>query len=78
LSQRNARSGSPRAISQNSPNDGRRNAQRGLSLVQEGDRAKHLYILLEGRVSMTIGDRAHTVYTVDHGGEVFGWSSQYP
>lgn len=47
----------------------------GYLLYKEGDRAKNLYILLEGRVSMTIGDRAHTVYTVDHGGEVFGWSS---
>jgi len=47
----------------------------GYLLFKEGDRAKHLYILLKGRVSITIGDRAHTVYTVDHPGEVFGWSS---
>lgn len=47
----------------------------GYLLYKEGDSAKNLYVLLEGRVSMTIGDRAHTVYTVDHPGEVFGWSS---
>jgi CRP-like cAMP-binding protein len=47
----------------------------GYLLYKEGDRAKNLYILLEGRVSITIGDRAHTVYTVDHRGEIFGWSS---
>jgi len=47
----------------------------GYLLYKEGDRAAHIYILLEGRVSITIGDRAHTVYTVDNPGEIFGWSS---
>lgn len=41
-------------------------------LYKGGDGAKNLYILLEGRVSMTISDRSHTVYTcVDHRGEVW-------
>jgi len=47
----------------------------GYLLFKEGDRAKHLHILLKGRVSIALGETSHTVYTVDHPGEVFGWSS---
>jgi len=47
----------------------------GYLLFKEGDRAKQLYILLTGRVSITIGETGHTVYTVNYPGEVFGWSS---
>jgi len=46
----------------------------GYVLFKEGDRSKHIYILLEGRVSLTMGETSHTVYTVDEPGEVFGWS----
>jgi len=47
----------------------------GYLLFKEGDPAKQLYILLKGHVSLTMGEKSHTVYTVDHPGEVFGWSS---
>lgn len=47
----------------------------GHTLYREGDRAKDLYILIEGRVRIAIGETGHTVYTVDHPEEVFGWSS---
>ena len=47
----------------------------GYLLFKEGDQAKQLYILLKGRVSITIGEIGHTVYTVNYPGEVFGWSS---
>jgi CRP-like cAMP-binding protein len=47
----------------------------GYILFNEGDRAKQIYILLKGCVSLTMGETAHTVYTVDQPGEVFGWSS---
>jgi CRP-like cAMP-binding protein len=47
----------------------------GYILFNEGDRAKQIYILLKGRVSLTMGETGHIVYTVDHPGEVFGWSS---
>jgi CRP-like cAMP-binding protein len=47
----------------------------GYLLFKEGDQAKQLYILLKGRVSITIGEIGHTVYTVNYAGEVFGWSS---
>jgi CRP-like cAMP-binding protein len=47
----------------------------GYILFKEGDRAKQIYILLKGRVSLTMGETGHIVYTVDHPGEVFGWSS---
>jgi len=47
----------------------------GYILFKEGDRAKQIYVLLKGRVSLTMGETGHIVYTVDHPGEVFGWSS---
>jgi CRP-like cAMP-binding protein len=47
----------------------------GYILFKEGDWAKQIYILLKGHVSLTMGETAHTVYTVDQPGEVFGWSS---
>jgi CRP-like cAMP-binding protein len=44
-------------------------------LFHEGDAAAYFWILLKGRVKLSIGSTAHTVYTVDHAGEAFGWSS---
>jgi CRP-like cAMP-binding protein len=49
--------------------------EKGYTLYREGDRAENLYILLEGRVRISIGETGHTVYTVDHPEEIFGWSS---
>jgi CRP-like cAMP-binding protein len=49
--------------------------RKGYFLFREGNRATHFYILLKGRVKLTIGDTGHTVYTIDHPGEAFGWSS---
>lgn len=49
--------------------------EKGNSLFIEGDPADFMYILLKGRVKLSIGEEGQTVYTVDHPGEVFGWSS---
>ncbi len=49
--------------------------ERGDILYREGDRATDLYILVNGRVRISIGETGHTVYVVDHPEEVFGWSS---
>ena len=49
--------------------------RKGYSLFHEGKRASHFYILLKGVVKIRLGDAGHTVYTVDHPGEAFGWSS---
>lgn len=46
----------------------------GHILYKEGDRADHFYILLKGRVKLSIGEAGHTVYTVDRPREVFGLS----
>ena len=51
--------------------------RKGYFLFREGNRATHFYILLKGRVKLSIGDTGHTVYTVDHSGEAFGWSSLF-
>jgi len=49
--------------------------RKGYFLFQEGKRASHFYVMLKGCVKLTLGDVGHTVYTVDHSGEAFGWSS---
>lgn len=47
----------------------------GHSLFREGNPAHHFFVLLKGRVKLTLGETGHTIYTVDRSGEVFGWSS---
>ncbi len=49
--------------------------ERGVFLFHEGGPATHFFILIKGRIKLRIGDEGHTVYTVDHPGEAFGWSS---
>ena len=47
----------------------------GEPLFLEGDKAMHFYILLKGRVKLAVGQIRQLVYTVEHPGEAFGWSS---
>ena len=47
----------------------------GKSLFCEGEKAGYFYILIRGRVKLSIGDTGHVVHNVDHPGEAFGWSS---
>ena len=49
--------------------------QKGDILFLEGDPATYFYILIKGRVKLTIGENGPVVHTVDHAGEAFGWSS---
>lgn len=49
--------------------------EEGTTLFGQGDPAQHFYILVKGRVRLSFGDNKNSVYTVDHGGEAFGWSS---
>ena len=49
--------------------------QKGHFLFHEGDPAAYFYILIKGRVKLIIGEDGPVVYTVDHAGEAFGWSS---
>lgn len=48
---------------------------KGHFLFHEGDPASYFYILIKGRVKLSIGEIGQMVHTVDHGGEAFGWSS---
>ncbi len=44
-------------------------------LFNQGDPAEYFFILIKGHIKLSFGDHGHTVYTVTHGGEAFGWSS---
>jgi CRP-like cAMP-binding protein len=43
-------------------------------LFHEGDQANHFYVLLKGRVKLSLGDTGPVVYMVRHPGEIIGWS----
>ena len=49
--------------------------EQGDLLFQQGDPANQFYILLKGRIKLTLGETGQSVYIVSHGGEAFGWSS---
>ncbi len=44
-------------------------------LFREGDHAEYFYVLLQGRVRLSMGKTGQVVYIVDRPGEAFGWSS---
>ena len=46
----------------------------GYKLFQAGDAADFFYILLKGRVRLSVGQQVKTTYLVERAGEAFGWS----
>jgi CRP-like cAMP-binding protein len=46
----------------------------GELLFHEGDPAKHFYVLLKGRVKLSLGDTGPVVYMARRPGEIIGWS----
>lgn len=44
-------------------------------LFREGGPADQFYILLKGRVKLSLGETSHVVHIVSNAGEAFGWSS---
>ena len=43
-------------------------------LFRKGDPAKHFFVLLKGRVKLSLGKTGPVVYMVRHPGEIIGWS----
>lgn len=43
-------------------------------LFKEGDPAGHFYVLLKGRVKLSLGEIGPVVYMVRQPGEIIGWS----
>jgi len=46
----------------------------GEVLFQEGDPARHFFVLLKGRVRLSLGDAGPVIYMVRQPGEIIGWS----
>lgn len=44
-------------------------------LFRQGATASHFYILVKGRVKLSIGEDGPVVYIARHPGEIIGWSS---
>lgn len=53
----------------------RENHDAGALLFSKGDPAKFFYILTQGSVKLTIGEKQPKDYMVNNHGDVFGWSS---
>ena len=49
--------------------------EKGTVLFQEGDPANQFFILLKGRVKISLGKIGRAVYIASNAGEAFGWSS---
>ena len=49
--------------------------EKGAVLFHENDPARFFYILLNGRVKLSIGEGRRMVYDIGKNGEAFGWSS---
>ena len=49
--------------------------EKGEVLFRENDPARFFYILLNGRVKLSIGEGSRMVYDIAQNGEAFGWSS---
>jgi len=47
----------------------------GEMLFHEGDPASWFYILIKGRIKLSLGKTGQVVYLVSTAGEMFGWSS---
>lgn len=46
----------------------------GYKLFSAGDSADFFYILMKGRIRLSVGEQDKTTYIIEHGGEAFGWS----
>lgn len=49
--------------------------EHGQFLFYEGEPASYFFVLIKGRVKLKVGERGNVVFTVNHPGESFGWSS---
>jgi CRP-like cAMP-binding protein len=49
--------------------------KKGEVLFRENDPARFFFILLNGRVKLSVGEAQQVVYNAERNGEAFGWSS---
>ena len=47
----------------------------GAFLFRQGEPARHFYILREGRVRLTVGEKGSLAYVISAPGEILGWST---
>lgn len=47
----------------------------GETIYEDGQHASRFYVLVRGTVTLTYGTRGQVVFTLNHAGEAFGWSS---
>lgn len=53
----------------------KKNYAAGDIVFREGNHASRFYVLIKGRVQLTVGEARQVAFTANHAGEAFGWSS---
>jgi signal-transduction protein with cAMP-binding, CBS, and nucleotidyltransferase domain len=48
---------------------------KGDLVIKEGDPAEHFFILQEGEIRLSVGEKGRITYMICDSGEAFGWSS---
>ena len=56
-------------------NTTKENLEEGQVVFKEGDPAESFYILVKGRIKLTLGEKSREVYVAYQPGEIIGWSS---
>lgn len=56
-------------------NSTKENLEEGQTVFKEGDPADFFYILIKGRIKLTLGQKSREVYVAYQPGEIIGWSS---
>jgi CRP/FNR family cyclic AMP-dependent transcriptional regulator len=51
------------------------NMEEGQVVFKEGEPAESFYILVKGRIKLTLGEKSREVYVAYQPGEIIGWSS---
>jgi len=51
------------------------NLEEGHIVFKEGDPAEFFYVLIKGRIKLTLGEKSREVYVAYQPGEIIGWSS---
>ena len=51
------------------------NLEEGQIVFKEGDPADFFYVLIKGRIKLTLGEKSREVYVAYQPGEIIGWSS---
>lgn len=66
---------SPEIINEISNNFTEESYEKGSLIIKEAQVAEHFYILEEGEIRLSVGEKGRITHLISRSGETFGWSS---